>query len=241
MAGRAMDESTRPMSGRLCRRRARGPRKGSVVGSRSDPATRSTDRYDPRRAARRRLSQPKRQGRDARQPPRAPPGPGAVPARHPRLRRHRPAAARERDPGRAGRDPPRRARPGEEPHRPLPGRPARPVASVPGRHRAPRRPARAGLAGRAPDRGRGGRRGSHRLVGGGGPLQREAGDARHQHRRPHRRGGPRQGRRGPLPVRRAHDPLRAAAADASGHLQPERAARSGRADPGRPPQRDGGA
>ena len=74
-----------------------------------------------------------------------------------------------------------------------------------------------------------------------GSLQREARDARHQHRRPHRRGRPGQGGRGPLPVGRADDPLRPAAADASGHLQPQRAAGPGRADPGRPAQRDGGA
>ena len=40
------------------------------------------------------------------------------------------------------------------------------------------------------------------------PLRREAGDARHVDRRPDRRGRPDQGRRGPLPLRRAHDPLR---------------------------------
>ena len=79
------------------------------------------------------------------------------------------------------------------------------------------------------------------LVGGGGSVQREAQHAGHQHRRSHRRGGPGQGGRGPLPVRRADDPLRAAASYASGHLQPQRAAGPGRAHPGRAAQRDGGA
>ena len=42
-------------------------------------------------------------------------------------------------------------------------------------------------------------------------LRREARHARHLDRRPHRRGRPDQGRRGPLPLRRAHHPLRARA------------------------------
>ena len=43
-------------------------------------------------------------------------------------------------------------------------------------------------------------------------LRREARHARHVDRRPHRRGRPHQGRRGPLPLRRAHHPLRPRAA-----------------------------
>ena len=50
------------------------------------------------------------------------------------------------------------------------------------------------------------------------PLRREAGHAGHHHRRPDRRGGPGQGRRGPLPLRRADDPLRPAAAHQPRHL-----------------------
>ena len=41
----------------------------------------------------------------------------------------------------------------------------------------------------------------HRLAAARTPLRREARDPRHHHRRPHRRGRPDQGRRGPLPVR----------------------------------------
>ena len=52
---------------------------------------------------------------------------------------------------------------------------------------------------------------------------------------------PDQGRRGPLPRRRADDPLRAAAADAPRHLRVERAARPRGAHPGGPPQHHGGA
>ncbi len=182
-----------------------------------------------------------RQGGAAREPARADPVERAVPARHPRLRGDRPAAARERDPGRAGRHPARRARPGKEPDRPIAGRAAGSVGAVHRRHRAARRSAATRLAAGPQHRGRAGRRHADRLVGVRGSLQREAGDARHQHRRPDRRGRPGQGGRRTLPVRRADDPLRPAAADASGHLQPQRAAGPGRADPGRPAQRDGGA
>ena len=41
---------------------------------------------------------------------------------------------------------------------------------------------------------------AHRLAAARPALRREAGDARHHDRRPHRRGRPDQGRRGPLPV-----------------------------------------
>ena len=51
-------------------------------------------------------------------------------------------------------------------------------------------------------------------------LRREARDAGHHHRRPDRRGRPDQGRRGPLPLRRADDPLRAHPAHQPRHLLP---------------------
>ena len=75
----------------------------------------------------------------------------------------------------------------------------------------------------------------------GAPLRGEARHPRHHDRRPDRRGGSHQGRRGPLPRGRADDPLRAPAADAPGHLRPERAARPRGAHPGGPPQHHGGA
>ena len=65
------------------------------------------------------------------------------------------------------------------------------------------------------------------------PLRREAGHARHLDRRPHRRGRPHPGGRGPLPLRRADHPLRAGAPAQPGHLRRQRAPRPGRADPGR--------
>ena len=74
-----------------------------------------------------------------------------------------------------------------------------------------------------------------------GAVRREAGDARHGGRRPDRRGRPDQGRRGSLPVRRAHAPLRAGAPDQPRHLLDQRAARPRRAHPGRPAQRARGA
>ena len=73
------------------------------------------------------------------------------------------------------------------------------------------------------------------------PLRREAGHARHHDRRPDRRGRPDQGRRGPLPLRRADDPLRPDAAHQPRHLLHQRAARPGRAHPGRPAQHHGRA
>ena len=78
-----------------------------------------------------------------------------------------------------------------------------------------------------------------------GPPQRalrgEAGDPRHLHRGSHRRGRPDPGGRGPLPLRRAHHPLRPRAPAQPGHLRGQRAPRPGRADPGRPAQRPRGA
>ena len=73
------------------------------------------------------------------------------------------------------------------------------------------------------------------------PLRREARDARHHHRRPDRRGRPDQGRRGPLPVRRADAPLRPDPARQPRHRRHQRAARPRRADPGRPAQHPRGA
>ena len=72
-------------------------------------------------------------------------------------------------------------------------------------------------------------------------LRREAGDAGHHHRRPHRRGRSDQGRRGPLPVRRADPPLRPDPARQPRHRGDQRAARPRRADPGRPAQHPRGA
>ena len=72
-------------------------------------------------------------------------------------------------------------------------------------------------------------------------LRREARDARHHDRRPHRRGRPDQGRRGPLPVRRADPALRPHPARQPRHRRDQRAAGPGRADPGRPAQHPRGA
>ena len=80
------------------------------------------------------------------------------------------------------------------------------------RLRDQRRPVRADLPGRAAQRRRrAGRRRADRLDPARPALRREARHARHHHRRPDRRGRPDQGRRGPLPLRRADDPLRARA------------------------------
>ena len=73
------------------------------------------------------------------------------------------------------------------------------------------------------------------------PLRGEAGHPRHLHRRPHRRGRPDPGGRGPVPLRRADHPLRPGASAQPGHLRRQRAPGPGRADPGRPPQRARGA
>ena len=77
------------------------------------------------------------------------------------------------------------------------------------------------LAARTRARRRARRRGADRVGAPRAALRREAGDARHVDRRPHRRGRPDQGRRGPLPLRRAHHPLRPRAAH-----QPRRSSRS---------------
>ena len=73
------------------------------------------------------------------------------------------------------------------------------------------------------------------------PLRREAGHARHVDRRPDRRGRPDQGRRGPLPQRRADAALRPRAAHQPRHLRDQRDPRPRRAHPGRPAQRARGA
>ena len=94
-------------------------------------------------------------------------------------------------------------------------------------------------------RPRAGRRARRRHADRVGPpvasLRREAGHPGHVDRRPHRRGRPDQGGRGPLPLRRAHAPLRPRAAHEPRHLRHQRAARPRRAHPGRPPQRARGA
>ena len=158
-----------------------------------------------------------------------------------RLRGHRPPAARERPAGRARRDLPRRAGPGQDPHDPVAHRPARRVDADRRRVRDQRRPVPPGLQARPRPRGRDGRRHPDRLGAPRRPLRREAGHPRHLDRRPHRRGRPHQGGRGPVPLRRAHPPLRPGAAHQPGHLRHQRAARPRRAHPGRPAQRARGA
>ena len=87
-----------------------------------------------------------------------------------------------------------------------------------------------------PDR-RVGRRHADRMGPPRRSLRREARHPRHLDRRPHRRGRPDQGRRGPLPLRRADAALRARAAHQPRHLRDQRDARPRRAHPGRPAQR----
>ena len=95
--------------------------------------------------------------------------------------------------------------------------------------------------GRDIDRRAGRRHAELEWIGRDAPLRREAGDAGHHDRRPHRRGGPDQGRRRPLPLRRADDPLRPDPAHEPRHLLHQRAARPCRAHPGRPAQHHGRA
>ena len=121
-------------------------------------------------------------------------------------------------------------------------RPARRVAAGRPRRRAQRRPVRARSAPAArAHRGARRRRDAHRLAAARPALRREARDARHHDRRPHRRGRPDQGRRGPLPVRRADAPLRPHPARQPRHRRHQRAARPRRADPGGPAQHPRGA
>ena len=143
--------------------------------------------------------------------------------------------------GRARRDLPGRAGAGQDPHHPLARRPARRVAADRRRQRDQRRPLPPGVPPRPRPHRRPRRRDADRLGPPRPALRREAGHARHVDRRPHRRGRPHQGGRGPLPVRRADHPLRARAPHQPGHLRHQRAARPGRAHPGGPAQRAGGA
>ena len=135
------------------------------------------------------------QGRASSQPAGTPRGRRCRPARDRRLRGLRGAGHRERDPRGPGPGVPGRARPGEDAHGPRPGRPARRVAPDRPRRRAQRRPDRARQPGGARDRRARRRCDGHRLAAARPPLRREAGDARHHDRRPHRRSGPDQGRR----------------------------------------------
>ena len=107
--------------------------------------------------------------------------------------------------------------------------------------RDPRRPVRAGLR-RA--RELVAEHGDDTPIALGAPrraLRREARDARRLDRRPDRRRRPDQGRRRPLARRRAHDPLRPAAAHQPRDLLHQRAARPHGEGAGRPVQRDGRA
>ena len=136
-----------------------------------------------------------------------------------RLRRHRHPPAPERHPLRPGHHLPRRARPGEVAHDPRPRQPARRRDPGHRRQRGQRRPVRADLAStrRTCIADEGDRR---RSTGSAATaLRREARDARHHHRRPHRRGRPDQRRRRPLPLRRADDPLRPDPAHQPRHLR----------------------
>ena len=149
---------------------------------------------------------------------------------------------RERDPGRPRPRLPRRARAGQDADGPPAHRPARRVAagrSAAGSSTTTRtRPVSPAARAIVEQRGR---RCGDRLAAARSPLRREAGDARHHDRRPHRRGRPDQDRRGTLPVRRADAPLRADPAGEPGHRRDQRAARPRRADPGRSAQRARGA
>ena len=117
---------------------------------------------------------------------------------------------RERDPRRPGPRLPRRARPGQDADGAAAGRPARPVAAD--RRAAASstttRPRRSAPSARAIVE-RDGDDDADRLAAARPALRREARHAGHHDRRPDRRGRPDQGRRGPLPVRRADPPLRA--------------------------------
>ena len=66
------------------------------------------------------------------------------------------------------------------------------------------------------------------LVATRAPLRREAGDAGHHHRRPHRRSRPHQGGRRPLSLGRADHSLRTYPADESRHFLHQRAPRTWR-------------
>ena len=150
-------------------------------------------------------------------------------------------AAGARHHRRARRHPARRARPGQDPADPHAHRPAGRVDAGRGGMRDQRSPVRAGVRALPPAGRRAGGGPARHLAAAQRPLRREAGHAGHQRGRPDRRHRPGQGGRGPDPRRPRDDPLRPGAADQPGHLLPERAARPGRADPGRAAQRAGGA
>ena len=155
-----------------------------------------------RSTPRERLSGFARQSGDAQEPDRQDAqGRGILP-RYPRLRRYDFAADRECRPLRAGHRPARRARPGEDAPRPLAHQPARRGGALHRRDGTERQPLRAGVRPGPRDGGGDGRRDADRLAAARPPLRREARHAGHDHRRPDRRGGPDQGRRGALSLRR---------------------------------------
>ena len=88
---------------------------------------------------------------------------------------------------------------------------------------------------------RAGRRTAHRVAAPRRALHREAGDAGYLGRRPDRRRRSGQGRSGPHSRRSGDGALRTGAAHQPRRVRPQRAARSGRAHPGRPVQCVGGA
>ena len=196
-----------------------------------------------RRAARERLGVASDQGRAPRQhrAQSLTEGRPARPRDH-RLRRHRHAAARQR----VARRPRHRSSSasGVRRRRASSGRSS--ACSTSGCRSSPGSeinddPYDAGLVARASPGRRPRRRHTDRVGAPRPSLRREARDTRHVDRRPDRRGRPDQGRRGPLPLRRAHDPLRARPAHEPRHLLDQRASRPRRAHPGRSAQRARGA
>ena len=154
--------------------------------------------------------------------------------RHRRLRRHRAARGRAGHPGRPRHGAARRARPGQDPADPLAGRPARRVDAGDRRLRAATSTRCTRSRRRSPA--------AAEELGDDLPVawlhrsdavRREARHPGHQRRRPDRRRRPDQGRPGPHPRRPGDHPLRPGAAHQPGHLRRQRAARPGRADPGR--------
>ena len=148
----------------------------------------------------------------ARQPDRAPARRRAAVPRHRRLRGHA-SSRRSRTRILSGQDIIFLGERGQAKTRMAraPGEPARRGDAGRGRLRDQRRSARADLpACRALVAEQGDAR-RDRLAPARPALRREARHARHHHRRPDRRGRPDQGRRGPLPLRRADHPLRPAA------------------------------
>ena len=161
---------------------------------------------------------------------------------HRRLRRHGPAGHRERHPRRPGHHAswasaarPRRASRARWWHCSTTRSRSSPAASSTTTRSRRSRRTRAQLVATEGDQT------PDRLAAARPPLRREAGHAGHHDRRPDRRGRPDQGRRGPLPRRRADHPLRPRAAHQPRHLRHQRAARPRRAHPGRPAQHPRGA